>query len=117
MNQRTCGRLGAIGVLVGLLAIGAAPATGPAAGRIAAGDRVEVRIMDLVGPGLESVERRRVAEDGTVELPHVGKVKVAGEDVAGAERAIREGYAKAKVLPRADVTVKRLGKPPATREA
>jgi hypothetical protein len=46
--------------------------------RVQPGDALEVGVRDLVAPGVETVRRFRVGGSGTISLPLIGSVYVAG---------------------------------------
>ena len=57
-------------------------------GPVEPGDHLRIAIFELVTPGLTWSEVRGVAKDGTIELPSIGKIKVAGLTPKGIEAAI-----------------------------
>jgi protein involved in polysaccharide export with SLBB domain len=54
------------------------------------GDVVEVSVSDLVGPGVETVKVCRVSDSGTISLPLVGAIHVAGMTEAEVNQVVRE---------------------------
>ncbi|HET6251235.1 MAG TPA: polysaccharide biosynthesis/export family protein [Tepidisphaeraceae bacterium] len=78
------------------------------AGKFAPGDLLDVRCMDLMAPGVETSTPSRVASDGTVSLPYVGKVKVAGLTHRQAEGAISKAYKDANLVENLQVYIRRL---------
>jgi protein involved in polysaccharide export with SLBB domain len=50
----------------------------PADYRVHPGDVLELRFGDLVAPGVETVKRCRVSASGTISLPLIPPVHVAG---------------------------------------
>lgn len=63
--------------------------TQAASDTIRAGDRLRVSVFELVTPGLTWSDERVVADDGTIDLPNLGKIKVAGLTAAQVETKIR----------------------------
>jgi protein involved in polysaccharide export with SLBB domain len=61
-------------------------------GPVAAGDLLEIELWDLAGPGARTRIRARVAADGTIGLPLVGTINVAGLTEAHATDAIAKKY-------------------------
>ncbi len=90
----------------------AAPATAPAppalpADRtpLTAGDLVSVRLRGLIHPGTD-IEVQAHVTDGGVPLPMlVGDVRLAGQDVAAAERTIDRRYADSFIVRAAQARV------------
>jgi hypothetical protein len=64
----------------------ATPASRPAV--LAARDVIKITLGDFRGPGEPWEERFRIDSDGTVPIPYVGKVKLAGMTPDGARGAI-----------------------------
>ncbi|MFW6279646.1 MAG: polysaccharide biosynthesis/export family protein [Planctomycetota bacterium] len=60
--------------------------------RIGAGDRLEVTIYDLEEPGEPSTRELPVSRAGTVKLPWVGRIEVAGQSAEGAAGTIAGAY-------------------------
>jgi protein involved in polysaccharide export with SLBB domain len=62
--------------------------------RVRPGDVLELRVMDLVAPGIETVKSVRVSGSGTISLPLIPPIPVAGLTEAeindAVDRAIRE---------------------------
>jgi protein involved in polysaccharide export with SLBB domain len=57
--------------------------------RVQPGDVVEVTITDLVAPGVETTKRCRVSAAGTISLPLVPPIPVAGLTEAQVNDAVR----------------------------
>src|SRR5262249_53148219 len=55
-----------------------------------AGDLVTVTVFELVQPGVESVQTRRLDELGVVRLPEIGAIKAAGLTPSQLEKKIGE---------------------------
>ena len=83
--------------------------TGLAAGPIRAGDALMVTVFDLVGPGRRLVSLAMVGTDGQIELPLAGPVKLEGLTEGQADAAVQARFSDKRVLPRATVSVLRLG--------
>jgi protein involved in polysaccharide export with SLBB domain len=86
---------------------GAAPSV--PSGQIAVGDRVSVRILDLV-PDIEQSRLLTVSEGGKVGLPLLGQFKLAGLTEADAEAAISRAFEERFGLRHVPVSLLRLGK-------
>ena len=78
-------------------------------GPLATGDFLRVRVLELLGPGRESVKNVQVDERGEVHPPHLKGVKVAGLTEAAAADAITRAYAEAQLVQNAPVSVLRTG--------
>lgn len=76
-------------------------------GPLAAGDTVRITVFELTGPGRRTSMDCCVAADGTITLPHVGQVKVAGQGDADAGRAITKAYQDGQIITNASVIVLR----------
>ena len=68
-------------------------------------DVLSITIHDLAGPGKATVKSTRIARTGTVSLPYVGQVKVAGLSEAEVERAIAAAYKAENLIENASVAV------------
>jgi len=55
-------------------------------------DLLEITINDLFQPGVRHLERVRIAEDGNIQLPYVGRVQAAGLSAAGLEQRLMAMY-------------------------
>lgn len=93
-----------------LLAPAFVHAEGDEPARIVVGDTVTVTISDLEAVGVETTRTQIVDHKGAIELPLIGKTKAADLTEAEAEKAIAEAYAHAKIIDRAQVSVK-VGQP------
>ncbi|MGC4031714.1 MAG: polysaccharide biosynthesis/export family protein [Tepidisphaeraceae bacterium] len=76
-------------------------------GPLAAGDTVRVSIFDLTGPGRRTEVDACVAADGSVTLPALGKLPLAGQTEATAARAISKAYSDQQIMTNAMVHVLR----------
>ena len=77
--------------------------------RIGPGDLVEVVINDLVGTGIETTKRCRVSDPGgTIAMPLVNGIKVAGLTEAEAQKAVATAYAKAQIISNPQVSLFRV---------
>jgi protein involved in polysaccharide export with SLBB domain len=77
----------------------------PAQQRIQPGDMLDVTVSDLIGENAYYPVPTRVLEDGTVRLPLVGVVTLAGLSLPGAEQAIFAAYSSQGFLKKPQVTV------------
>jgi hypothetical protein len=66
---------------------------------------VMVSVMDLTGPGVETVKTSRVDENGNISLPHAGLIKAAGLRPHEFEQAVARAYQDKGVLQMATVAV------------
>jgi polysaccharide biosynthesis/export protein len=67
--------------------------------KLGANDLIQVDVTDLVGPGIQSTQTRRVTESGTVSMPNLNKpVVVSGLTEFDAEQAIKKAYLDAQIL-------------------
>jgi protein involved in polysaccharide export with SLBB domain len=85
----------------------AAAAASISSAKIAAGERISVRILDLV-PDIEESRIFTVSEGGKVGLPLLGQFKVAGMTEAEAEKAITKAFEEQFNLEKIPVSVLRL---------
>jgi protein involved in polysaccharide export with SLBB domain len=60
--------------------------------RVHPGDVLQISLSDLVGPGVETQKTVRVSVDGTISLPLIGKVHVAGLTEAELGRAVNQAF-------------------------
>jgi len=101
--------------------LGAAPAPAAVAATapstIAKNDTLMVSINDLTAVGSESVFRATVADDGTVNLPQIGKVTAAGLTLGQCEQAIALKCKEDNLIANANVNVHKLQDVPATGRA
>ena len=65
--------------------------------RVRPGDILEVRITDLVGPGVETITFMRVKESGRIALPLLGDLRVAGLTEAEIDRLIYDEFRKSSL--------------------
>jgi len=73
--------------------------------RIHSGDMLDVTVSDLIGENAYYPVPTRVLDDGTVRLPLVGSVALAGLSIPGAEQAIFAAYSSQGMLKKPQVTV------------
>jgi polysaccharide biosynthesis/export protein len=69
------------------------------------GDMLDVTVSDLIGENQYYPVPTRVLEDGTVRLPLVGAVTLAGLTIPGAEQAVFASYSSQGMLKKPQVTV------------
>lgn len=69
------------------------------------GDMLDVSVSDLIGENQYYPVPTRVLEDGTVRLPLVGPVSLAGLSIPGAEQAVFAAYSSQGMLKKPQVTV------------
>ena len=86
----------------------AAPNAAITSAKIAPGDRVSIRILDLV-PDIEESRLFTVSEGGKVGLPLIGQFKLAGLSEAEAEQAITRTLEDQFNLRKIPISVLRLG--------
>lgn len=72
---------------------------------IGPGDLLTVTIFELLQPGQNTIENRRVTDTGYIRLPVVGQVRAAGRSAAQLEKAIADILDKKGVLQNATVSV------------
>lgn len=72
---------------------------------IGSGDLVTVSVFELIAPGLESVNTRRVDETGRLRLPVIGDVRAAGLSSSELEKEIRDILERKSILRDAQVSV------------
>jgi protein involved in polysaccharide export with SLBB domain len=77
----------------------------PSEFHIHSGDMLDVTVSDLIGENQYYPVPTRVLEDGTVRLPLVGVVTLAGLSLPGAEQAIFAAYSSQGMLKKPQVTV------------
>jgi hypothetical protein len=82
----------------------ASPATMPA-NAVARGQTLTVTVAQLVGPGIDKTNAVKVADDGTIALPMIDPLPVAGMPPAEIERRIAAKYRETNLIPQATVTV------------
>ena len=82
-------------------------------GRIQPFDLVRVATLDMVGPGIQDVRISRVSGNGTIVLPYVGPLPVAGMSEWQAGDAIAKAYKDANLVAHAGVSVLKLEAAPA----
>ncbi len=85
----------------------------PPAQAVAPGDRLNVVIPQLTGAGLEQANAVRVADDGTIALPMVDPVQVAGATPAEVARRVGDRYRQSNLIANATVAVTPLPRPAA----
>ena len=73
--------------------------------RIHPGDMLDVTVSDLIGENQYYPVPTRVMEDGTVRLPLVGSVTLAGLSIPAAEQTIFASYSSQGMLKKPQVTV------------
>ena len=93
-------------VTIGLLQT--ASETGVASGAMKIGDPVQVTIFDLVGTGRRLVTFAMIGDDGMIELPLGGAVKLDGLTESEADQAVQNRYRERRILPNATVSVLKL---------
>ena len=68
-------------------------------------DLISVSIYDLTAQGAETKREARVGESGTISMPLVGSISIAGKTIAEAEKAIAKAYEDAALLRNANVMI------------
>ncbi|QQE13006.1 polysaccharide biosynthesis/export family protein [Planctomycetota bacterium] len=72
---------------------------------IGPGDLLTVTVFELVSPGVESVQTRRVDETGMIRLPIIGPVRAAGLSSSELEKTIGKILEEKNILRNATVSV------------
>lgn len=93
-------------VTLGLLQTAAQ--SGVSVDAIKPGDPVQVTVFDLVGQGRRLVSLAIVGDDGAIELPLAGPVKLEGLTEAQADKAVQGRYRDRGYLPNGTVSVLKL---------
>lgn len=93
-------------VTVGLLQTAAE--TGVATGPFKPGDPVQVTVFDLVGTGRRLVSLAMVGDDGEIDLPLAGMVKLEGLTEPEADKAVQNRYRERRLLPNGTISVLKL---------
>ncbi len=83
------------------------PSTAPTlhSGVLAIGDRLQLSIVDLVGPSKPSSFTPLIDPDGKIGMPLVQPIPVAGLSPADAEAAVRKAYSDVNLIANANVTI------------
>jgi polysaccharide export outer membrane protein len=72
--------------------------------RAASGDKLEMSVTGVVGPGIETLKTATVSAAGNFSLPVVGAIRVAGLSVPEIEAAVEQAYRVANISTKARVT-------------
>lgn len=72
---------------------------------IGSGDLVTVTVFELIVPGVDAVQTRRVDETGRIRLPEIGEVKAAGATPSQLEDEVRNILERKGILRDAQVSV------------
>ncbi|MFW6060691.1 MAG: polysaccharide biosynthesis/export family protein [Phycisphaeraceae bacterium] len=72
---------------------------------IGSGDLLTISVFELMAPGQESVQTRRVDETGDVRMPVIGSVRAVGRSPSELETAIQQRLAEQDILRDAMVSV------------
>lgn len=73
--------------------------------RISRNDLLSVGISDLVAPGQEQVQTRRVSENGMISLPYIGAIRAEGLTEIEFEQAVAQAYKDMQLIQNANVSV------------
>ena len=73
--------------------------------RIGPGDLLTISINGLQGPNVETVKQARVTNTGSISMPYVGALNVAGRTEIEVERDIAEKYRAARLIEQAAISV------------
>ncbi|MDQ3438793.1 MAG: polysaccharide biosynthesis/export family protein [Planctomycetota bacterium] len=73
--------------------------------KLKVGDLVTVSVMDLVGPGVETIKTARIDGDGTINMPYAGQVKASGLSPRALEEAVLNALRGAHVVKDAVIVV------------
>jgi protein involved in polysaccharide export with SLBB domain len=95
----------AASAMVSVLRLESADRANVKIGPVAPGEVLRVSLMDLAGPGVETVKTAKVAANGQIAMPLAGAIKVDGLTEADAARAIAKAYADKHLISGAQVTV------------
>jgi protein involved in polysaccharide export with SLBB domain len=95
----------AASAMVSVLRLESADRASVKLGPVAPGEVLRVTLMDLAGPGVETVKTVKVAANGQIAMPLAGAIKVDGLTEADAARAIAKAYADKHLISGAQVTV------------
>ncbi len=80
-------------------------------GPFGAGDTLEVRISDLVGMATDTIVHAQVSPAGTIELPLIGPLQIAGTTETQTADAIVRIFSQKRIIEKAGVTVLRTAVP------
>jgi polysaccharide export outer membrane protein len=72
---------------------------------ISPNDLLSVSISDLVAPGQQTIETKKVTEAGMISLPFVGAIRAEGLSEIELEQAITQAYKEAQLIQNANVSV------------
>jgi protein involved in polysaccharide export with SLBB domain len=84
-------------------------APGTPTGPLRTGDFVRVWVVDLRGPGLETIVNTQVDGQGRIDLPYLHEVQVAGQSEADAAKTIDKAYRDANLIQNGMAAVLRTG--------
>jgi len=73
--------------------------------RISPNDMLSIGISDLVAPGQEQIQTRRVSEAGMISLPYIGALQASGLTEIELEQAITQTYKDLALIQNANVSV------------
>lgn len=74
---------------------------------IVPGDLLVIAYPDVTPPGTECLRPSRVSADGTITVPFVGAVKVAGMSLGAAEKAVGRSLKEARIVATPAVSIDR----------
>lgn len=72
---------------------------------ISRNDVLTISVSDIQAPGIETTKQTRVSETGNISLPYIGQIRAEGLTEIELERAIIKGYAQARLVDNANVSV------------
>jgi protein involved in polysaccharide export with SLBB domain len=73
--------------------------------RVGPGDQLTISVTGLQGPNVETIKQARVSNTGSISMPYIGAIAVAGRTEVEVERDIVDKYKAAHLLEAAAVSV------------
>lgn len=74
--------------------------------RLRNGDQLELRIAGVPASEIAMVSQTySIADDGTLNMPHIGKVQVAGKSIPEIQSAIQGAYKNAEIYTNPTITI------------
>jgi RNA polymerase sigma factor (sigma-70 family) len=80
------------------------------------GDHVLLKVWDLTGRGMETVNNTSLDNDGTITPPRLGKIEIEGLSEDEAQKLIVTAYRDANLIPNAAMTIQRISAAEAERQ-
>jgi hypothetical protein len=85
------------------------PSTDPT--RFGVGDKIEIVLTDIAGPGVKSSKVCTIDEKGTVALPLIGAIEVRDRSAVQIQQVIARAYRDANIVSNMQVEIKRVSSP------